>query len=146
RSIHDTSKRRERRFVTVNCAALPSNLIASELFGHEAGAYTGAARQKRGLVEEAEQGTLFLDEIGDMPLDLQPHFLRFLQDGSFKRLGGNAIIKLDLRVIAATNVDLRQAMKQGRFREDLYYRLNVLNIHVPPLRERPSDIELLAHH
>ncbi|MDA5194737.1 sigma-54 dependent transcriptional regulator [Govanella unica] len=145
-TLHDRSKYTAGRFVAVNCAALPPNLIASELFGHEQGAFTGAGRMKRGLVEEAHNGTLFLDEIGDMPLELQPHFLRFLQDGSFKRVGGTASLKIRMRLIAATNVDLKEAMRRGQFREDLYYRLNVLAIEVPPLRERENDIEILAEY
>lgn len=146
RTIHDRSKNSGGQFVAVNCAALPPNLIASELFGHESGAFTGANRQKRGLVEDAHDGTLFLDEIGDMPLELQPHFLRFLQDGSFKRVGGTVPLKIRMRVIAATNVDLKDAMRRGQFREDLYYRLNVLAIEVPPLRDRENDIEILAEY
>lgn len=145
-TIHDRSKYHGGQFVAVNCAALPPNLIASELFGHEAGAFTGANRQKRGLVEEAHNGTLFLDEIGDMPLELQPHFLRFLQDGTFKRVGGTSSHKIQMRIIAATNVDLKEAMRRGSFRDDLYYRLNVLAIEVPPLRERENDIEILAEY
>lgn len=146
RAIHERSARGGGPFAAVNCAALPASLIASELFGHEAGAFTGALRAKRGLVEEAHRGTLFLDEIGDMPLELQPHILRFVQDGTFKRVGGTATLRVDHRLIAATNADLERAIQEGAFREDLYYRLNVLHIHMPPLRERADDIERLAEY
>jgi transcriptional regulator with PAS, ATPase and Fis domain len=146
RSIHETSRRSNGPFVAVNCAAIPSNLVASELFGYEKGAFTGANTRTKGQIEHASGGTLFLDEIGDMPVDLQGHLLRFLQDGRIVRVGGREAIVVDVRIVAATNVRLRQAIAEGRFREDLYYRLNVLALHLPPLRERQEDIELLARH
>ncbi len=145
RAIHDRSLRRDGPFVALNCAAFPSNLVASELFGYEKGAFTGAAGRTKGQIEHAHRGTLFLDEIGDMPVDLQGHLLRFLQDGHIVRVGGREAIRVDVRIVAATNVRLRQAIADGRFREDLYYRLNILSLTMPPLRERPEDIELLAH-
>ncbi len=146
RAIHDRSLRRDGPFVAVNCAAFPSNLVASELFGYEKGAFTGATARTKGQIEHANGGTLFLDEIGDMPVDLQGHLLRFLQDGQIVRVGGREAIRVDVRIVAATNVRLREAIAEGRFREDLYYRLNILSLTMPPLRERPEDIELLAHH
>ena len=146
RAIHETSRRNQGPFVAVNCAAIPSNLVASELFGYEKGAFTGANVRTKGQIEHANGGTLFLDEIGDMPVDLQGHLLRFLQDGQIVRVGGRETINVDVRIVAATNVRLRQAIAEGRFREDLYYRLNVLALHLPPLRERPEDIEQLARH
>ena len=146
RSIHVTSRRTNGPFVAVNCAAIPSNLVASELFGYEKGAFTGAQNRTKGQIEHANGGTLFLDEIGDMPVDLQGHLLRFLQEGHIVRVGGRETIPVDVRIVAATNVRLRQAIAEGRFREDLYYRLNVLALHLPPLRERPEDIEELAQH
>jgi transcriptional regulator with PAS, ATPase and Fis domain len=146
RAIHETSRRGQGPFVAVNCAAIPSNLVASELFGYEKGAFTGAHTRTKGQIEHANGGTLFLDEIGDMPVDLQGHLLRFLQDGQIVRVGGREAITVDVRIVAATNVRLRQAIAEGRFREDLYYRLNVLALHLPPLRERPEDIEQLARH
>ncbi|RIK95619.1 MAG: sigma-54-dependent Fis family transcriptional regulator [Proteobacteria bacterium] len=146
RTIHGRSKTKNGKFVAINCAALPPSLIASELFGHEIGAYTGATRQKRGLIEDANEGTLFLDEIGDMPLEVQPYLLRFLQDGVFTRVGGTTERRIRPRMIAATNTDLREAIKQGTFREDLYYRLNILTIAAPPLRKHLSDIPQLAEH
>jgi transcriptional regulator with PAS, ATPase and Fis domain len=146
RAIHETSRRSQGTFVAVNCAAIPSNLVASELFGYEKGAFTGANVRTKGQIEHANGGTLFLDEIGDMPVDLQGHLLRFLQDGQIVRVGGRDAINVDVRIVAATNVRLRQAIAAGRFREDLYYRLNVLALHLPPLRERPEDIEQLARH
>jgi DNA-binding NtrC family response regulator len=146
RAIHENSRRRTGPFVAVNCAAIPSGLVASELFGYEKGAFTGAAARTRGQVEHAHGGTLFLDEIGDMPVDLQGHLLRFLQEGQIVRVGGRETINVDVRVVSATNVRLHQAMGDGRFREDLYYRLNVLTLRLPPLRERPEDVELLARH
>lgn len=145
-AIHQASSRADAPFVAVNCAALPANLIQSELFGHEKGAFTGAQQRKFGRLEAAVGGTIFLDEIGDLPLDLQVNLLRVLQNRSIERLGSNREIQLDVRVVAASNVDLEQAVKQGRFREDLYYRLNVLRLHSPPLREREGDVELLALH
>jgi len=146
RAIHENTRRRAGPFVAVNCAAIASGLVASELFGYEKGAFTGAAARTRGQVEHAHGGTLFLDEIGDMPVDLQGHLLRFLQEGQIVRVGGRETINVDVRVVSATNVRLHQAMGDGRFREDLYYRLNVLTLRLPPLRERPEDVELLARH
>jgi transcriptional regulator with PAS, ATPase and Fis domain len=146
RAIHDRSLRRGGPFVAVNCAALPATLVASELFGYEKGAFTGAMARTRGQIEHANGGTLFLDEIGDMPVDLQGHLLRFLQDGHIVRVGGRESIRVDVRIVAATNVRLREAIAEGRFREDLYYRLNVLALHLPPVRERREDIPLLAEH
>jgi transcriptional regulator with PAS, ATPase and Fis domain len=146
RAIHDNSRRRGARFVAVNCAAIPPNLVASELFGYEKGAFTGAAARTKGQIEHANGGTLFLDEIGDMPVDMQGHLLRFLQEGQIVRVGGRETISVDVRVVSATNVRLEQAIAEARFREDLYYRLNVLTVPLPPLRERREDIELLAHH
>jgi transcriptional regulator with PAS, ATPase and Fis domain len=146
RAIHESSRRQKDAFVAVNCAAIPSNLVASELFGYEKGAFTGAHARTKGQIEHASGGTLFLDEIGDMPVDLQGHLLRFLQDGQIVRVGGRETIIVDVRIVAATNVRLRQAIAEGRFREDLYYRLNVLALHLPPLRERTEDIAQLARH
>src|SRR5215471_2197962 len=143
RGIHDRSLRRDGPFVAVNCAAFPSNLVASELFGYEKGAFTGAAARTKGQIEHANGGTLFLDEIGDMPVDLQGHLLRFLQEAQIVRVGGRETIRVDVRIVAATNVRLRQAIAEGRFREDLYYRLNILSLVMPPLRERREDIPLL---
>lgn len=143
-TIHGRSARRSAQFVAINCAALPPTLIESELFGHEPGAFTGANKRKKGRIEEAHDGTLFLDEIGDMPVDMQPHFLRFLQDGRFKRVGGTGTLRVNTRIVAATNADLKTAMERGLFRDDLFYRLNGVVIEVPPLRSRGSDIELLA--
>ncbi|OYV83107.1 MAG: sigma-54-dependent Fis family transcriptional regulator, partial [Acidiphilium sp. 21-68-69] len=144
RAIHDRSNARDGRFVAINCAALPAGLIASELFGYEKGAFTGATARRIGLVEMAAGGSLFLDEIGDLPMDLQGHLLRFLQEGQIFRLGGREPVSVRTRVIAATHVDLRRAIGEGRFREDLFYRLNVLQLEIPPLRARDGDIELLA--
>lgn len=144
RAIHFHSGRRQFPFVAVNCGALPTNLIQSELFGHEKGSFTGAFQRKVGRIETAADGTVFLDEIGDLPLELQVNLLRFLQERTIERIGSNRNIPVDARIIAATNVDLESAVKDGRFREDLYYRLNVLRLKIPPLRERGSDIELLA--
>ncbi|HQT78745.1 MAG TPA: sigma-54 dependent transcriptional regulator [Rhodopila sp.] len=146
RAIHDGSRRASGPFVAVNCAAIPPGLVASELFGYEKGAFTGAASRNLGQIEHANGGTLFLDEIGDMPIDLQGHLLRFLQEGQIRRVGGRDTIGLDVRIVSATNVRLGQAITEGRFREDLFYRLNVLTLPVPPLRERPEDIEPLALH
>jgi len=146
RAIHQESRRNEGPFVAVNCAAIPSNLVASELFGYEKGAFTGANVRTKGQIEHANGGTLFLDEIGDMPVDLQGHLLRFLQDGQIVRVGGRETINVNVRIVAATNVRLREAIAEGRFREDLYYRLNVLTLPLPPLRERREDIEPLARH
>ena len=132
--------------MAVNCAALPEPLLESELFGHERGAFTGADRQKKGRFELANGGTLFLDEIGEMPLGMQAKLLRVLQDGRFERVGGTESIQTNCRVIAATNVNLSEAVAAGRFREDLFYRLNVFSIEMPPLRERLEDIPLLVDH
>jgi two-component system nitrogen regulation response regulator NtrX len=146
RAIHNQSPRADRPFVAVNCAAIPENLIESELFGHERGSFTGATTQKRGQFEQADGGTLFLDEIGDMSLNTQSKVLRALQEQQFHRVGGNKLIKVDVRVIAASNKDLAQEIEKGNFREDLFYRLNVLPIQVPPLRERKDDLPLLVRH
>ena len=146
RAIHNISKRKERALVTVNCAALPSALIESELFGHEKGAFTGAFTRKIGRFELADDGSIFLDEIGEIPLELQPKLLRVLQEGEFERLGSTKTTKVNVRVIVATNLDLRSAVEKGEFREDLYYRLNVFPINLLPLRERKEDIPLLAQH
>ncbi|TCK08777.1 sigma-54 dependent transcriptional regulator [Marinobacterium mangrovicola] len=144
RAIHQRSKRGAYPFVAVNCGSLPETLIHSELFGYEKGAFTGAAQRRLGRIEAADQGSLFLDEIGDLDLNLQAHLLRFLQEGTIERLGNNTPMQVDVRVIAATNIDLTKAVEQGRFREDLFYRLSVLNIELPPLRSRGEDKELLA--
>jgi two-component system nitrogen regulation response regulator NtrX len=146
RAIHLQSPRLNRPFVAVNCAAIPETLIESELLGHERGAFTGATTQKRGQFEQADGGTLFLDEIGDMSLSTQAKVLRVLQEQQFTRVGGNKLIKVDVRVIAASNKNLPKEIEKGTFREDLYYRLNVLPIEVPPLRERKEDIPLLVKH
>ncbi len=145
-AIHAASRRRDKPLTALNCAALPSELIASELFGYEKGAFTGAVTRKIGQIEHAHGGTLFLDEIGDMPIDLQSHLLRFLQEGAISRVGGRGeAIRVDVRIIAATNVDLSAAMRNGRFREDLFFRLNVLSLHMPPLRDRVGDLEPLVY-
>lgn len=146
RAIHHYSKRNDKPFVEVNCAAIPEELIESELFGHEKGAFTGATTQRKGKFDQANEGTLFLDEIGDMSLKTQAKILRILQERKFERVGGNRTIEVDVRVIAATNKDLEKQIREGLFRQDLYYRLNVLPFHVPPLRERREDIPLLAKH
>ncbi|MBC7906409.1 MAG: sigma-54-dependent Fis family transcriptional regulator [Rhodospirillaceae bacterium] len=145
-SIHKRSPRAMGPFVPINCAALPKALIASELFGHEKGAFTGADQRRIGRLQAADRGTVFLDEIGDLPMDLQAHLLRFLQESTIDRIGGVHPIKVDVRVVAATNVPLRKAVAEGRFREDLYFRLNVLTIEMPPLRERGEDIDPLVAH
>ncbi|HBK06621.1 MAG TPA: sigma-54-dependent Fis family transcriptional regulator [Acetobacteraceae bacterium] len=146
RAIHDGSRRSHGPFVALNCAAIPPGLVASELFGYEKGAFTGAAARSLGQIEFANGGTLFLDEIGDMPIDLQGHLLRFLQEGQIRRVGGRETIALNVRIVSATNVRLAQAIAEGRFREDLFYRLNVLTLPIPPLRDRPDDIIPLAYH
>ena len=146
RAVHFNSLRRDRPFVAINCGAVPETLLESELFGHLRGAFTGADSNKKGLLEAAEGGTLFLDEIGEMTPPMQVKFLRVLQDHRFRRLGGTEEMQADVRVIAATNQDLLALVREGRFREDLYYRIKVLSIHLPPLRERAEDIKLLAEH
>jgi formate hydrogenlyase transcriptional activator len=146
RAVHRTSKRNDHGFIKMNCAAIPSGLLESELFGHERGAFTGAVTRKIGRVELADKGTLFLDEIGEIPLVLQPKLLRVLQDQEFERLGGTQTLKVNLRLIAATNRDLLQDVQEKRFRSDLYYRLNVFPVQMPPLRERRPDIPSLVEH
>ena len=146
RAVHNISNRSERPLVKVNCSALPANLIESELFGHEKGSFTGATSRKIGRFELADGGTIFLDEIGDLPLELQPKILRVLQEGEFERIGNPKTIKVDVRIIAATNRNLSQEIKNGNFREDLYYRLNVFPITIPPLRKRKEDIPLLVNY
>jgi two-component system response regulator AtoC len=146
RAIHKASPRAARQFLKVNCAALPGELLESELFGHEKGAFTGAYRQKPGKFEAADDGTLLLDEIGEMPLRLQAKLLHVLQDGEFSRVGGEKVIGTDVRLIAATNRDLEASMRSHQFREDLYYRLNVIEIRIPPLRERREEIPVLVDH
>jgi formate hydrogenlyase transcriptional activator len=146
RAIHDLSRRREGTFVKINCAAIPTGLLESELFGHEKGAFTGAIAQKLGRFELGHRGTLFLDEVGDIPLELQPKLLRVLQEKEFERLGGNRTIRVDVRVVGATNRNLAQMVEEGLFRSDLYYRLNVFPIQIPPLRERREDIPLLVRY
>jgi PAS domain S-box-containing protein len=144
KTLHYQSVRQAEPFIAINCAAIPETLLESELFGYEKGAFTDARAQKKGIFELADKGTLFLDEIGEIPLTLQAKLLRVLEEQCFRRLGGLKDIKLDLRVIAATNKNLREAVKEGAFRQDLYFRLNVIHITIPPLRERPEDIPLLA--
>ncbi|WP_243050833.1 sigma-54 dependent transcriptional regulator [Dyella sp. RRB7] len=144
RALHGLSARADRPFAAINCGALPPNLVQSELFGHERGAFTGANARRIGHFEAAAGGTVFLDEVGDLPLDAQTSVLRFLQEGTLERVGSSQLIKLDVRVLAATHVDLEKAVEQGRFREDLYYRLNVLRLRMPALREREDDVVLLA--
>jgi len=146
RSIHSLSSRKDRNFIKLNCAAVPSGLLESELFGHEKGAFTGAVTQKAGRVELADKGTLFLDEIGELPPELQPKLLRVLQDREFERLGGVRTMKVDVRIISATNRDLQKDVQEKEFREDLFYRLNVFPIQLPALRDRRSDIPILVHH
>jgi two-component system NtrC family response regulator len=146
RAIHYQSDRASKPFVVINCAAIPGNLLESELFGHEKGAFTGAIKTKRGRLELADQGTLFLDEIGEMPKELQVKILRVMEEQKFQRVGGTEDVQVDNRIIAATNKDLKQAVEAGAFRDDLFYRLNVITISVPPLRERIEDIPLLIEH
>jgi two-component system response regulator HydG len=146
RAIHERSARRNKQFVAVNCAALPETLLESELFGYEKGAFTGAAGRKEGRFELADGGTLFLDEVADLSAVTQPKILRVLQEGEFERLGGTRTMRVDVRIVTATNQDLAQMVKEKRFREDLFYRLNVITVNVPPLREKREDIKLLAQH
>lgn len=145
-TIHEHSSRKNKPFIKVNCAALPKELIESELFGHEKGAFTGATASKKGRFELAEGGTIFLDEIGEMPLELQPKLLRVLQNGEFERLGSEESRKVNVRIISATNRDLYEEIEKGNFREDLFYRLNVYPLTIPPLRSRKNDIPLLAEY
>ena len=146
RAIHSLSSRKERPFVALNCGAIPATLIESELFGYERGAFTGADQRRLGNFELAHGGTLFLDEIGELPLEMQGKFLRVLEERRFRRLGGKSEVEVDVRVICATNRDLKEEIKKGRFREDLYFRLHVFTIHLPPLKERREDVPLLVHH
>lgn len=146
KAIHSMSQRKDNPFIAINCAAIPSELIENELFGSEKGAFTGAVRRKIGMVEVANKGTLFLDEVGNIPLHLQPKFLRFLQERNFTRLGGEETRSVDVRIIAATNMDIRREIGRNTFREDLYYRLNVFPIDLPPLRKRKEDILILAEY
>lgn len=142
--IHNASKRADAPMVTLNCAAIPSTILASELFGHKRGAFTGAVKDRKGIFKESDKGTLFLDEIGDMPLELQPSLLRAIETGMISPVGSDSESKVDFRLIAATNVNLEDTVKNGKFREDLFYRLNVISFHIPPLRERREDIMPLA--
>jgi formate hydrogenlyase transcriptional activator len=146
RAIHDRSRRKDRTLIRLNCAAIPTGLLESELFGHERGAFTGAITQKIGRLELSDQGTLFLDEVGDIPLEVQPKLLRALQEQEFERLGSSRTKKVDVRLVAATNRDLQKMVEEKQFRSDLYYRLNVIPIRIPPLRERPEDIPLLVRY
>ncbi|NWB26904.1 sigma-54 dependent transcriptional regulator [Pseudomonas gingeri] len=146
RTLHRQSQRHAKPFVAINCGAIPEHLIQSELFGHEKGAFTGAHQRKVGRIEQANGGTLFLDEIGDLPMELQANLLRFLQEKHIERVGGSQVIPVDVRVLAATHVDLEAAIGTGRFREDLYYRLNVLQVVTAPLRDRHGDVGMLANH
>jgi DNA-binding NtrC family response regulator len=146
RAVHQTSPRRHQRFVAINCSAIPEPLLEAELFGHVKGAFTGAVGMRQGRIEQADRGTLFLDEVGTMSMPLQMRLLRVLQEREFERIGDNKTVKVDTRVVAATNSDLAKMVKDGTFREDLYYRLNVIVIHLPPLRERKDDIAVLVQH
>lgn len=146
KAVHEYSPRRQREMITINCGAIPENLLESELFGHEKGSFTGAIAKRSGRFEQADGGTLFLDEIGDMPLSIQVKLLRVLQDGSFSRVGSNEMLKTDVRIVAATHKNLPAEVSAGRFREDLFYRLNVVELRIPALRERPEDIPLLAEY
>ncbi len=145
KAVHDLSARAQKPLVIVNCGAIPENLLESELFGHEKGAFTGASSRQIGKFEQANHGTIFLDEIGELPLSMQVKLLRSLQESTIERLGGSSTIRLDIRIIAATNIDLEEAVRNGEFREDLYYRLNVIVLQVPDLKDRPEDVLLLAH-
>ena len=145
-ALHRHSPRAKKPFIALNMAAIPKDLIESELFGHEKGAFTGANSVRQGRFEQANGGTLFLDEIGDMPLDIQTRLLRVLSDGQFYRVGGHSAVKVDVRIVAATHQDLERLVHEGDFREDLFHRLNVIRIHIPALRERKQDIEKLTHH
>jgi two-component system NtrC family response regulator len=145
RAVHELSPRGAKRFVAINCAAIPENLLESELFGYEKGAFTGAAKQTKGKIEYADGGTFFLDEVGDLPMPLQAKLLRFLQERVVERLGGREEIPVDVRVVCATHQDLRRLIAEGRFREDLFYRISEVTVNIPPLRERPGDAVLLAH-
>ena len=146
RVIHSMSRRKDRNFIKVNCAAIPTGLLESELFGHEKGAFTGAVSQKIGRLELADKGTLLLDEIGEIPLEVQPKLLRVLQDQEFERVGGTKTIRVDVRLIAATNRDLPRAVEEKEFRNDLFYRLHVFPLHIPALRDRREDIPMLVRH
>ncbi|PLX96621.1 MAG: sigma-54-dependent Fis family transcriptional regulator, partial [Desulfuromonas sp.] len=145
-AIHYNSPRREKPFMAINCGAIPDSVMESELFGHKKGAFTGADTDKEGLLKAADGGTLFLDEVGNLPLNVQKTLLRVLQEREFRRVGDTSATKVDVRLISATNSDLEKEVEQGTFREDLYYRLNVINLHLPPLRQRKPDIPLLAAH
>ncbi|RII26800.1 MAG: sigma-54-dependent Fis family transcriptional regulator [Geobacter sp.] len=145
-AMHYNSLRKEKKFIAINCGALPESLLESELFGYKKGAFTGAKENRQGLLEAADGGTLFLDEVGNLPMNVQKTLLRFLQEQEFHRLGDTTPTRVDVRILSATNTELKNAVKSGAFREDLYYRLNVVNIHLPPLRERRADIPLLAAH
>src|SRR5436305_3342376 len=146
RALHTNSSRRDQSFIKINCAAIPKTLMESELFGYEKGAFTGAVGSKPGRFELADQGTLFLDEIGEIPVEMQVKLLRVLQESEFERVGGIKTLKVDVRLVTATNRDLLREVQAGNFREDLFYRLNVVPIHLPPLRERRGDIPLLVEH
>ncbi len=146
RALQQSSPRADKPFVTINCGALPEQLVESELFGHEKGSFTGATDDKAGLFEVADRGTMFIDEVGELPLSLQPKLLRVLEDGSMRRVGSHKERRVDVRIVAATNRDMAEEVKAGRFREDLYYRINVMSLVLPPLRKRQGDIPLLIDH